>query len=172
LGAPPAPSKITGTRNYLVELTDDNKSRLSRAGRVSRAVLAVVFPHPLRFKEQWHMARADKYLYAWRPIPPEGYIALGMVCTGSPEPPDVTSLRCVPEKWCAPTTTKPTKVWDDTGAGGGKPGSIWRINNMDMICVVAGHDAPTKDGPFYDLKSHRFFVDQFARTEAGAVMFM
>jgi hypothetical protein len=35
------------------------------------------------------------------------------------------------------------KLWDDTGAGGGKPGSIWVVNNMDLMYVVPGYDPPS-----------------------------
>ena len=100
---------------------------------------------------------------------PANYLNHTSFLSHSEEPPDVTLVRCIPEKWCAPTTTRPTKVWDDTGAGGGKPGSIWTINNMDMIAVVPGHDAPKEQ--FFELKSQRFFIDQFVRTEAGVVYF-
>jgi hypothetical protein len=48
-----------------------------------------------------------------------------------------------------PTTVVPTKIWDDSGSGGGKPGSIWTVNSMDMMCVTAGHDRPTE--VFYDI---------------------
>jgi hypothetical protein len=85
------------------------------------------------------------------------------------EPPDVTCMRCVPAAWCVPTSVTPTKVWDDTGAGGGKPGSIWTVNSLDMVAVVAGHEAPKEI--FYDLKNNRFFVDQYAQTENGVVSF-
>ena len=75
------------------------------------------------------------------------------------ESPDVKSMRCVPSGWCAKSKVVPKKVWDDTGAGGGKPGSMWIINSMDMVAIVPGHDAPIDD--FYDLNSTRFFVDGF-----------
>lgn len=77
--------------------------------------------------------------------------------TSTEEPPDNECMRCVPEKWCVPTKTMPVKVWDDTGAGGGRPGSIWIINSMDMIAVTTGHEPP-KD-TFYEVSSSRFFID-------------
>jgi hypothetical protein len=33
-------------------------------------------------------------------------------------------------------------VWDDTGAGGGKAGSMWIVNDMNMVIIVPGHDPP------------------------------
>ena len=75
----------------------------------------------------------------------------------SEDPPPNDAMRCVPEKWCSPTKTMPVKVWDDTGSGGGRPGSIWVINSMDMIAVTTGHEPP-KD-TFYEVSSTRFFID-------------
>ena len=68
-----------------------------------------------------------------------------------------------------PSTVTPTKVWDDSGAGGGKPGSIWVVNAMDMVAIVAGHEPPKE--PSYDLKNNRFFIDKYAQTENGVVSF-
>lgn len=168
-GVPSSTSRLGSSRYFMVELTDDSKSRISGNQRSSRAVLAAVFPHPLRFKQAWHLARGDKFLYAWRPVAPEGFIAMGTICSNTDEPPDVTSMRCVPSAWCLPSSVVPTKVWDDTGAAGGKPGSIWVVNSMDMVAVVAGHEPPKE--VFYDLKNNRFFVDKFAHTENGIVSF-
>jgi hypothetical protein len=81
---------------------------------------------------------------------------MGMMATLKDEPPDVKCIRCVPEAWVTPSKKAPFKVWDDTGAGGGKPGSIWVINSMDMVAIVAGHEPPQEN--FYDLNSNRFFV--------------
>jgi len=50
------------------------------------------------------------------------------------------------------------KIWDDSGGGGGRPGSIWTINSTSLVAVTAGHDAP-KD-VFYELSSQRFFLDE------------
>lgn len=69
-------------------------------------------------------------------------------------------MRCVPAAWCVPSRSAPTKLWDDSGAGGGKPGSIWTVNSMDMIAVVTGHDVPTEK--FYELKTARFYLDSGA----------
>ncbi len=151
-----AVKSTTGTRYQIVEVTDNATIRLKRA-RVLASVVATACPNPTKFKQVWHFARGAKSLYAWRPIPPEGFIALGMLCTTTDATPDVKSMRCVPASWCTPSKSPPYKVWDDTGAGGGKPGSIWTINSMDMLAVVPGHEPPTET--FFDLNSNRFFLD-------------
>lgn len=141
LNAPTGTSRLGASRYFMVELTDDSKSRISGNHslflsshfssalylsnflldfpsldispmvtfdshmqqpssnltqfdylilfignqKTSRAVLAAVFPHPLRFKQSWHLARGDRFLYAWKAIPPEGFLALGMIssCSGT-----------------------------------------------------------------------------------------
>jgi hypothetical protein len=50
----------------------------------------------------------------------------------------VESIRCLPQIWTKPSKLKPVKLWDDTGAGGGRPGSAWIINELNMIAIVAG----------------------------------
>lgn len=81
-----------------------------------------------------------------------------MMATASDAPPDLKSMRCVPECWCIPVKKPPFKIWDDTGAGGGKPGSIWVVNSLDMVAIVPGHDVPTDI--FYEINSAKsFFVD-------------
>ena len=59
----------------------DTYTLRSRRGRVMEAVLAVIMPPPLRFKAVWRLAREKKQLFAWKPIAPEGFIALGTVYT-------------------------------------------------------------------------------------------
>jgi hypothetical protein len=139
-------------------MTDNAALRLKR-GRVLNAVVSTVCPYPLKFKQIWHFARGEKSLFAWKPLPPENFVALGIMCTTSDVPPDVKSMRCVPVSWCSAAKTKPSKIWDDTGAGGGKPASMWIINSLGMVTVVTGHEAPSDN--FYDLSSSRFFLDGF-----------
>lgn len=66
-------------------------------------------------------------------------------------------MRCVPVAWCVPTNVTPVQIWNDTGAGGGKPGSIWVVNSMGLLAFTAGHDAPSDQ--FFDLSAPKFFVD-------------
>jgi hypothetical protein len=72
-------------------------------------------------------------------------------------PPSIEIMRCVPLAWCIPTKVVPTQIWNDTGAGGGKPGSMWTINSLDMMAIVPGHDKPTE--VFYELNAARFFLE-------------
>ena len=80
--------------HMLIELTDNGTNRLSTS-KVSATALQSTFPFPLRFKAVWQI-KSTKPVYAWRAVPPEGFVALGMMCTTTEEPPDIESMRCVP----------------------------------------------------------------------------
>ena len=152
-----SPSSFGGSRYEIIYVTDDAFFR-KRRSEFLNAVVAKVFPTPLRFKQVWHLARGTKPLYAWKPVAPEGYCALGMVCTTSEAPPNVDVMRCVPSHWCIVTQFLPMKIWDDSGAGGGKPGSIWVVNPHGLIAFVAGHDAPRDT--FHELKYSTLPLDE------------
>jgi hypothetical protein len=167
--AQPKEKTTFGTSRYLLlEVTDNSASKLSKS-KLTSVVLGSVFPHPLRYKQVWHMARGDKFLYAWKAIPPDNFVAMGMMITTSEDPPDIDAIRCVPAKWVTISKQAPSKIWDDSGSGGGKPGSIWTINSMDMIAVVPGYDPPK--GEFYEMTSNRFIMDSKCRTEKGILTF-
>jgi hypothetical protein len=129
-------------RTQLVcEIEDKLRIRLNRK-EVFDTILAAAFPHPVRFKRLWHMKRGENALYSWTAVAPDGFIALGQVITQLDEDPDPDCIRCIPKEWAAKSITTPQRVWDDTGAGGGKPGSMWVINSQGLIAMVPGHDAP------------------------------
>jgi len=121
---------------------------------VLKSVLEFSFQNPVRFKQIWHLSRGIKSMYAWKAVPPEGFAALGMVVTKKDEPPETSSMRCVPIAWVTPSITLPLKIWDDTGSLGGKPGSIWTINSLGLIAVVPGHEPPTEQ--FFDINAAKF----------------
>lgn len=63
--------------------------------------------------------------------------------------------RTIPLKWVDRTKLPPKPVWEDSGTGG-RPGSVWSINAMNLITLAKGHDAPQE--MFYDLRGDRFFL--------------
>ena len=54
-----------------------------------------------------------------------------------------------------PSTTAPELVWND-GGGGGRPGSVWVVNEYGLFVATRGHAPPS--GPFYTLKHREFFL--------------
>jgi hypothetical protein len=96
-------------------------------------------------------------------VPPSpAFIAMGMVGTTDEDPPLVESMRCVPMAWVKPTTMKPKLLWDDSGTGG-RRGSIWLINSLNMIAVVQGHEPPKET--FYEFQQKRFFMGPKSKKE-------
>lgn len=71
----------------------------------------------------------------------------------------------MPRSWCTVSKVVPLKLWDDTGAGGGKAGSIWLVNAMDMIAVIPGHDPPREE--MYELNSSKFYLEGMTLSMRG-----
>lgn len=140
--------------SYL-ELTDTRQPR-GKGGAQLAAVLERYFPLPLRLTQRWSKPfKGQRRLYAWEALPPEGFVALGMLCSTSEEAPPLESIRCVPLEWCKLASAPPEFLWDDSGSSG-TPGSIWVINKLRLIAVIPGHDPPP--GPFYELRHDHLFL--------------
>jgi hypothetical protein len=52
---------------------------------------------------------------------------MAAMCFFIDQEPDTKEMRCVPSSWTAVSKIVPKKIWDDSGAGGGKPGSMWTV---------------------------------------------
>jgi Ca2+-binding EF-hand superfamily protein len=154
------PLKLKGSEKYeTIVLTDVATIRMKRAQTLA-AVLKNLFPNPLRYREAWHMKRGARSLYCWKGIAPDNFACLGQVFTCTDAPPKLTDIRCVPAKWVIPSQMQPQKIWDDTGSGGGKPGSLWLINDMNMVVMVNGHEAPGKE-ECQQLSEKKFYFEGF-----------
>jgi len=107
-------------------------------------------PNPAMFREVWNQLSGQQHLHIWRPVPPnDNFVALGMVATTSAEQPSVESVRCVPKSWCRPAAKAPRHIWDDAGSGG-REGSIWVVNSLEVLWVTKGHREP-RDDTFWEL---------------------
>eukprot|EP01012_Entosiphon_sulcatum_P062087 TRINITY_DN8821_c0_g1_i1.p1 TRINITY_DN8821_c0_g1~~TRINITY_DN8821_c0_g1_i1.p1 ORF type:complete len:4205 (-),score=604.71 TRINITY_DN8821_c0_g1_i1:28-12642(-) len=136
-------------RPLLLEFIDHSASGLSR-DNACQGLLSYLCPHPYRFRQVWQKPQGKTPLFVWEPIPPNPqYVALGMVCTTSEDPPPRNSVRCVPRQWTQTSTFTPTLVWDDQGMGG-RPGSVWIVNSLNLMAVLPGVDPPPP-GKFLDL---------------------
>jgi hypothetical protein len=69
----------------------------------------------------WHMGSV------WRPIAPDGYVALGDVMVNSVEKPSLDQIWCLRADLVKPATYWPASVWDDRGSGKSQDISIWAI---------------------------------------------
>ena len=73
---------MSATKYQCIEVTDYATLRMKRS-QILKSVLARFFPYPIRYKKVWSMSRGDKSLFAWKAVPPEGFVALGMLCSGT-----------------------------------------------------------------------------------------
>lgn len=60
----------------------------------------------------------------WRPIPPEGYVALGSVCSSHYEKPSRNAVRCVRADLVSASAAC-VPIWNDKGSGAVKSVSTW-----------------------------------------------
>ncbi|MDW3646400.1 MAG: Vps62-related protein [Bacteroidia bacterium] len=71
----------------------------------------------------------------WEPIPPAGYVALGMVVMNSYSKPSLSEVVCVRNDLVAPAEIGDL-IWHDRGSGGDMDVSLWQIKvgmNSEMI---------------------------------------
>ncbi|MDD1137093.1 Vps62-related protein [Pseudomonas sp. TNT2022 ID233] len=93
----------------------------------------------------------------WRPIAPQGYVALGMTCSSDHGKPSLNAIRCVRADLVV-SADLGDLVWDDKGSGATLNFSAWSINpptaEAGEICFAPGtfigapsHNKPAT-GPF------------------------
>ena len=94
---------------------------------------------------------AKRRVTLWRPLPPEGYAALGCVAVRGgregvhSEPPHVPEFRCVRVD-CTQPSSLASKVWDDAGTRKAKVRcSVWQAENAASTFLAHGgsRDAPS-----------------------------
>jgi hypothetical protein len=95
----------------------------------------------------------------WRPIPPPGYVALGLVCNRGYDEPSTDIVRCVRTNLVVPARAGGL-IWDDTGTGVHDDFGSWGIDAPDAppghvylapgtFIGALGHTAPTRDPNAY-----------------------
>ena len=62
----------------------------------------------------------------WRPIPPDGYVALGLVCADGLDKPSLNSVRCVREDLVVAASID-TMIWSDKGSRAKQDFSVWSV---------------------------------------------
>ncbi|WP_137804055.1 Vps62-related protein [Pseudomonas sp. G(2018)] len=85
----------------------------------------------------------------WRPIPPAGYVALGMVCSNDHVKPSLNAVRCVRADLVIASHVG-SFIWSDEGSGARQNFSAW---NIEPPTAAAGeiYFAP---GTFFGVQSH------------------
>jgi len=90
----------------------------SGASLLDRAV-ATLFKQAVGYELLWSAPSHQPSIWAWRPRPPEGFVALGFLVTASKDVPPggawAGAVHCVPESWTVIDAGQPTAVWTDAG---------------------------------------------------------
>ena len=97
---------------------------------------------PTDFEQIWRDAGsgANADCSIWRPIPPEGYVALGQLCSNGCDKPLLNTVRCVRADLVVLSNISDL-IWNDKGSGARHSFSAWSLSPPD---AVAGeiHFAP------------------------------
>jgi hypothetical protein len=84
------------------------------------------------WKDSGSGSKADGAI--WRPIPPDGYVALGLVCSDGHAKPSINAVRCVRSDLVIASGVGNT-IWSDKGSGAKQNFSAW---SLDPPAAAAG----------------------------------
>lgn len=115
---------------------------VSEADKVNGTALRA----PTNFHQVWKNSgkKVRTEISIWRPIPPEGYVAMGMVCCIGYEKPSLNIVRCVRADLAVDAYIG-NSIWNDKGSGSSMDFSAWDIHAPD----VQPGEAYIATGSFY-----------------------
>ncbi|KAM0477560.1 hypothetical protein ACHAPX_005873 [Trichoderma viride] len=109
---------------------------------------------PIGYTEIWkdEKSRAAKDGSFWRPIPPNGYVALGDVAQSGWSAPNYKDVWCVRQDIVKQGSFGSNSVWDDKKSGAKSDVSIWEVRGSSVLAAggdeaVDGEAAATYLGP-------------------------
>lgn len=147
---------ISGNRTVAVVCEADSPSADATKGKaLSRPV-----GYELVWKDSGTNARSDGSI--WRPIPPDGYVALGLVSVNDHTQPSLNAVRCVREDLVMVSFTH-ALIWNDEGSGASQDFSAWSVippaAGYGEIYLASGsfagansYSRPTVSTPVYSLR--------------------
>ncbi|MGY2682662.1 Vps62-related protein [Pseudomonas tolaasii] len=110
---------------------------------------------PIDYQLVWHDegSGARNNASIWRPLPPEGYVAMGLVYGLDYDKPSRHAVRCVREDLVMMAQVGDL-IWNDRGSGATNDLSVWSISPSDAsageLCLAPGtfigSDSYTKTG--------------------------
>ena len=107
---------------------------------------------PDDFEQVWRDsgsgARSD--LTIWRPIPPDGYVALGMVCSNGRDKPLLNTVRCVRSDLVIASPIN-HMIWSDKGSGAKEKCSAWSVQPP----TAAAGEIHFSPGTFFATQSYK-----------------
>ncbi|WPB00910.1 uncharacterized protein RHO25_005530 [Cercospora beticola] len=89
--------------------------------------------HPTDYNKTWNDGGGGgKWdLTMWRPVAPEGYVAMGEYCTGNYKKPLLEAVWCIRQDYVADASF-PSSWWDDRGSGATDNASCWSPKPQSM----------------------------------------
>lgn len=90
---------------------------------------AKALSRPDDFEQVWRNAGSTDSANCtiWRPIPPDGYVALGLVCANDRDKPSLNSVRCVRADLVIASHVREL-IWSDKSSGARQDLSAWSIH--------------------------------------------
>lgn len=105
-----------------------NQSKVAAVVSDANKVDGTALRPPVDYQLVWHDegTGALSNTSIWRPIPPQGYVAMGMVCGVNYDKPSRHAVRCVREDLVVASTSGEL-IWNDKGSGSASDLSAWSI---------------------------------------------
>lgn len=90
----------------------------------------------------------------WEPIPPKGYVAMGILCVRGYDQPPTTSVVCLRSNLVVPSKVG-SLIWSDKGTGAKMDGSFWNVVQVGgiqtgLFAGASGHSSD-KAAPLYGI---------------------
>ncbi len=88
---------------------------------------------PVGFNLVWKNAakKVRSEFSVWKPVPPEGYVAMGMVCCIGYDKPTLNAVRCVRADLAVDAYIG-NSIWNDKGSGAHLDFSAWDVHTPDV----------------------------------------
>lgn len=106
----------------------------------------IKWKHPVDYERIWKDSGsgADQDGAIWKPIPPPGYVAMGMMASrGHSNKPSLTAMVCIEEKFTyTGKVTKDNLLWKDVGTGADRDVSLWINPQLGTYWSHASHSVP------------------------------
>lgn len=110
----------------------------SRAFLSFRPTKNDVFKRPVSFELVWKDSGsgANRDGSFWRPIPPSGYKALGLMCQAGYNPPSIDTVMCINDKYIV-SGELGRLVWDDTDTGADQDFGCWDVASRNELAIIS-----------------------------------
>lgn len=106
--------------------------------------------HPVDYKLIWadHDSGSDRDGSFWRPIPPEGYQAIGTVGQSGYDKPSLDTVVCIREDYLVPGKVG-TMIWNDKDTGADTDFGAWKIigNSEEAVACNTFLGVPNHNKP-------------------------